>query len=472
MLAPLLALALAANPVPRSAVVIPHGKSLEPLRALLTRAGSYAPTLSPGPLGRALGAALALDALDRSAYAEAGLDPDGPVSLLGFDGGALALVLPVKDAGKVQARAVANLPSLGTVRQEKRGGVTSVLAERPAGRGSELAGGVALSKTRAALWVDGADPAFLRAALTARPPGAERASGLAGEITLLSDAEGTAPALAVGLSPSATGLAVDARAMSKAPALAASARDPFAKLEVAAPIVIRASLAGPALVELRRRLQVPLRALLSRAGVTAMPPQVAELLERLTGPSALVITGLDGLRGAGSTELDRAFLPSQAAAAQVREPAQVQAALEALGGLLRGASVACETVQAPVAGTHLQLKLDARRAIYLGLVGEVLYLADDPGARDLLLGGLATASGADDHAGRVVLDGPRAAQALGHLSLLDAARSPELAVLLGVAIEAGPLLKASGPSVLTLDPEPHGTRIRGSLSLPPSPAGP
>ena len=97
MIASLLALALAATaPTPRSAVLVPHAQALADARAFLTSASLYAPSLSPGPLGRSLGAPLALDVLDLSAWADAGLDVNGSVSLLSFSRSTAAVVLPVK----------------------------------------------------------------------------------------------------------------------------------------------------------------------------------------------------------------------------------------------------------------------------------------------------------------------------------------------------------------------------------------
>ena len=104
--------------------------------------------------------------------------------------------------------------------------------------------------------------------------------------------------------------------------------------------------------------------------------------------------------------------------------------------------------------------------VWFGLAGDVLYAANDANARDALLNALGNAGGSDVHGGQVVLDGVRTAQSLGRLSLLDAARSTELAALFALALEAGPLFKALGTSTFTVESEPKGAKLKGALAFP------
>lgn len=469
MIAPLLALALAAHPVaPDSALLALHGSDLQQLRGFLQTAGSSAPTLTPGPLGRALGSALAIDALDPATWPEAGLDPSGPVSLLGFPDGASVLVLPVKDPAKVAARAMEGLRSAGLPMQKKAGGltvVTAVVASTDAR--ASWRGQVAISRTRAALWLGGGSIERNVEALSAKPNLA-RAKGLSGPITLVgSEAGGT---FAAALTPSATALGIDARAQGKTAMLAPLKSDRFGALKPAGMLAARADLAPAALAEARGQLEALLRMLISRAGGPAVPDQLASALGDLAGPVALVVTGLDARRGEGSSIVDEYFLASHAYAAQVKDPARAKAALGTLTEALQNGKAALAKAPSPVPGLHRKLQVAPGRTFFFGLVDDVLYAANDLAARDALLPALAGAEGPVAHAGTLQLDGPQAALALGRLSILDAARSGPLAALFGLAIEGGPLLKASGTTTLNADPEPNGLRLRGTVNLAPPPA--
>jgi len=471
MLGPLLALTLlGSTPTPRSAVIVPHAQSLAEARAFLTSASLYAPSLTPGPLGRSLGAPLALDVLDLSAWADAGLDVNGSVSMFSFSRSLAVVVVPVKDANKVLERARANLPSAGTVTEEKKGGITTLIARRPNRDASEIAGGIAIGKKSAAIWFGGNDASILKAALTAKPPNPERAKGLAGSIQVLG--EGTSPStgFALGLAPSASGMNVEGRVDTGKPLVAESPHDAFAKLAPAAALMAHGTLSPSALAISRGQAEAQLKVVVSALGIPVVPPQLDALLSQFSGPAALLITGLDPDRGAGSTDLDRYFLVSHAYAAQVKDPAKTAANLDALTALLgQLPNAPWQQTTAPVPGKHALLRVRPGRVVWFGLAGDVLYAANDANARDALLNALGTSGGSDVHGGQVVLDGVRTAQSLGHLSLLDAARSTEMAAIFALALEAGPLFKALGTSTFTVEAEPKGAKLKGALTFPAAP---
>jgi len=467
MFAPLLALALAAQPMPHAGVYAAHATALSNLRTFLTRASAFAPVLSPGPLGRALGAPLAVDALDVGGWPEAGLDPKGPVLAGEWDSG-FALVLPLRDASKALARARASLPSSGAVTEAKSGDSTLLVARRP-GSGpnavGELAAAVAISRKRAAIWLGGGDPEFLRAALTARLPGLERARGLSGD-WVATAVQRRGVGAAVGLAPAADALAVDARVYARGPIAVANRADPFAGFAPAGMLYANVSLAPQALPNARAQLLALLRALLTQTRKPVPRAELGALLDGLAGPVALVATGLNTARGPGSTFADRYFLVSHAYAAQVRDPAKATAALDALVNAMHAAQMPLtDAPEGAAKGSH-QVQLGPNRALFFGLEGSVLYLANDAEARTALLSALPKAPAPSAHAGSLTVDGPRAGSQLAHLSILDAARSSDLAALFGLAVEAGPLLKALGTTTFSAEPEPHAVRLRGTLALP------
>ena len=462
MFAPLLALSLLAAPprAPKAVLQAPRAAALADLRAFLQTASTYAPTLSPGALGRALGGALAIDVLDPSGWAAAGLDPKGPAWAELSDSGD-ALMLGVTTSKAVLARARASLPSSGAVSERKRGGATLLVARSSTG---EVTAAVAVSARRAAIWLGGADPAFLLGAVRARPPSAERS--VDGALTARLRADGTL-GMTVGLAPSARALSVDAVVANRGSLLASGGRDAFAKLALTAPWVAHAALSRRGLSLARAQAEAMLHGLLDAPGKAFPTRQVAAVLDPLAGPVAALGTGLNPALGKGQGVRAAYFLVRQAEAGQVRDPAQARAALDALVKALEANGLAVRDAQAKAPGAHHQLSV-AGRTLYFGLTGAVLYLASDAGARDALLGALPTSAGAEAHAGAVQVNGPLASAALGHLSIFDAAGSRALTALFAAAVEAGPLLRTLAPTTFTLDADPRGARLRGTLSFIPA----
>lgn len=449
MCAPLLALMLCAAPA-SPVVVSAEPAAIDGLRAFLAAAAAHAPALEPAPLGRSLGTDLALDLLDRSAWPSAGLDPSGTATAVVLRDGATVLLLPVKDAKRAQGRAQLGLQSQGTVGVEKAAGVTTLTARAA----TAVQGKVAFAKSKAALWLGGGDPARLPEALAARAPSPERARGLKGPLTVLAEVSPHA-GIGAGLSPHGSDLDMDVRLAGEGPLVARGVESALGKLTMAAPLFLRADGSALALEALRGTLLPLLHGLL--------PAPAREGLRQLTalfsGPAAWVVTGLDPGVGQGSDQL---FVLRQALAAEVQDPAQAQERLDALLAQAGG-----EALPLPAPGKHARIRLGGHRELLLGLSGRVLYLATDASARDGLLAALPTAQGTAATAGEVVLDGPRAAQLLGKVSILDAARSPLLAGIFAVAVEGGPLLKALGLTRWTIAPDPKGARVTGTLHVAP-----
>ena len=257
-------------------------------------------------------------------------------------------------------RARANLPSAGTVTEEKKGGITTLIARRPNRDAAEIAGGIAIGKKTAAIWFGGSDPAVLKAALNAKPPTPERAKGLAGSIDVLADGPTPATGFALGLAPSATGLTVEGRIDTGKPLVVASPHDAFAKLAPAAPLVAHGTLSPSALQLSRTQAEAQLKVVVSALGLPLLPPQLDALLSDLSGPAALVITGLDPDRGAGSTDLDRYFLVSHAYAAQVKDAVKTGADFEALNSLVgQLPNSGWQQTTAPIPGKHVLIRIPA-----------------------------------------------------------------------------------------------------------------
>jgi hypothetical protein len=454
MCAPLLALLLAAAP-PAAAVNASDPAALAGLRAFLTTASVYAPALEPAPLGRALGSGLAVDVLDRSAWGSTGLDPAGGATAWVLDDGTTVLVLPVKDPKRLLARAHLGLESLGTVTTEHAAALTTLTARS----NGAAQGQVVVGKGKVALWLGGGHAARTVEALSAKQPAPELARGLTGPLTVLADA-GLRAGLGAGLSPKASELGMDVRFAGGGPLLAHGVESALGKLVVPGALFVRADLSPLALREVRGNLLPLLQSVLPESA----RPGATPLLESLSGPVALVVTGLDPDAGKGHSEADNSFLLRQALAAEVKDPAHT---LELFNALVTQSGGEVLPLTAP--GTHARIRIGSRRELYLGLSEAILYLASDTSSREALLAGLPAAHGMAAHAGEVVLDGPRVETLLGKISILDAAKSTLLAGLFAVAVEGGPLLQALGTTTWVLEADPKGARATGTLHLAPPP---
>jgi hypothetical protein len=466
LLIPLLAAASPIAPVgTRNAMVVAKPSATLPgLRSFLENASAYSPTLAPGPLGRELGSALSLDVFDVGAWAEAGLDPEGPATLAS-DGPGIVLVLPVKDAKKVMARAKIGLGASGTVAPAKLKGGELLEAHIPGRQGPELASAVGLRGKWVALLIRGSDTRFLLSALEAHPaPGLDHAKGLTGGVLVLS-ISGDGLASVVALSPTSTQLGIDGRLNAPGGVVALPARDAYAEFHPATMFWAHAATEGWALSQAKASLAAWTHFLVVQVCRECSEKPTEQLAATLSGPTAMLVTRLAPEQSHSSNDIDRYYLLPEADAAQVKDPVAAHRAIEALRTELQEHHAAAESVALP-GGEHYQLRLGKGRVLLFGLVGESLYLANATDARDALLAAIPAAPAHGKQAAALHLDGLAAGQAISKLSIFDAAASNDLAGLFAVAVEAAPLLKALGSIDLAAEPEGKSARVTGQLNLP------
>ena len=470
MLSPLLALAMALAPVAppgtqQALVVLQPKTGLPHLRAFLDPASKLASALAPGPLGLELGSAISVDLFDVGAWEAAGLDAEAPLTLASGEAGVVLLV-GVKDAKKLLARARTALGAAGTVTSSKLKGSDLLEAHHPGAAGPVLGGAMGVRGRWAALLVRGESTRWLIAALEAHPFAAmEHAKGLTGDAWLVAT-ESSAPSLVIGLTPSASQLGIDGRAWGAAPVVKLPARDAFADLHPPGIVWGHLDTAGWALKESKAELASWTHFLVLQVCRDCSTKPEEQLAATLVGPVAFVATRLAPEQSHSTHDLDRYFMVPEVEAAQVGDPVAAHTALGALLDDLRAHQAAAESVALP-RGEHYQLRLGKGRVAYFGLVGQVLYLANTEDARTALLGSMAEAPTPPTHAGVLHLDCAAASHALSKLSIFDAAASPDLGALFGVAVEASPLLRGLGDVELGIDVEGSAARLRGTLRLPP-----
>jgi hypothetical protein len=446
-------------------VVSPKAKSLGDLRTFLEAASAYAPVLAPGPLGRELGSALSLDVFDLEAWKSAGLDPEGGFSFVSTHD-TVVLVLPVHDPKAVLTRAKTSLASFGQVAPGKLKGGDLLVATQPSKSNTpNVTAAVGVKNNRVALLLDGNNLSLIQASLDARNvPGFEHTQGLAGGLYAL----GYGPQstwLAVGFTPSAKSLDLDGRMGGPTPLAASVAQDPFANLSPPAQfsghLVLSSWSLGQAKGFALRGLDQAVHQVCTDCGDTGL----SALLNEFSGPVALVASGILPERSHGASELDRFFMLPQAEAAQTKSEATSQAKLKAVIDGLKAHHADADVMTLSTPGEHYRLRLGGGRAMLFGRVGDIVYAASDEHARDTLLGALPSSGGKPEHAGAARLDGPLIARSLSGLSLLDAARSAELAALVAAAVEAGPLLNTIGQTNFIMDPDGKAVRIKGQILL-------
>lgn len=443
--------------------------ALPPLRAFLERASAFAPALSPKALGSALGQPLGVDLLDAPALASSGVDLAAPITLSEEKGATVVCLAGRKPLADGLRREAARA---GPVESRLYGGAR---LEGSAAGGSSWRAGFASKGTQHCFASGAGAFAALKSAVDAMG-----GAGLAESRAWVSAArELDGPVLAflgggvvdavVALRPGPLRLAARGR-WSGAVALSKPGKgEPLLGWSAPAPFVASAKLAPAGWSD-------PPRGLVARAlvelGAAACPrkdPEAAralwEALEgRQAGPLGLIVAGIDP--SAAGEPHGRLFLFRQAWAAPLENGAQAAAALRAALEKLRAAGARVEPE--PRAGEEGPYRVAVgARSLFVGARGGALVLANDPGARDLAFSALGVEARGATHSAQLSLDGPRAAAALSRVSLLDAARSPEMGALFAASIEAGALLKAAGTVALRAEPDAAGGAFEAELSLPP-----
>lgn len=230
-------------------------------------------------------------------------------------------------------------------------------------------------------------------------------------------------------------LTVDVKTNGRAlPTLAGPGASPYANFAPAGMFSLRARFTKSAMNGLVSQFihRVPLTADLSKSGASLAP--------LLTGNAAVVLSHVKVTTGLRTPQA-RFFAVRFAVLAETNDPAAAQAVVDALDPKM------------------LAVK---EGSLSVAVSGSTVIISNDDEAKKAALAALASAGGKQSHAIEFIGFPVLVANALAQVPLLEAVQTPELAALLGVSTELGPLLLASESAVGWV--EPAGTSSRAQLT--------
>ena len=477
-----LAVTLAAAPVrppvaPRSAGAAVQVRSpktaLADLRAFLADAGSYAPALRPVELGRSLGAMLGADLLDPASLEEAGVDLEAPVTV-SFQQDATVVCLTTVKGARTLERARAALAGNGQ---------PATLAYK----GAQLEGASAgkiwhagfVSQGKSACFASGGADALpaLKAAVDAlggaglaATPAGKAAAGLDAPVMAFFQAGEASGALEV---HAAKGLLrLVGRAQLKQALLdKPKDADPLAALALEAPLVARASFSTKSVADPAGPASAALGFLVANACKgcdAALARSVLDGLKaELTGSVGVVAKGLDP--AAAMQPMGQYFLFQHAYLLPVKDAEKARKALEAGLDKLKAKSATVAAVEMPEGSSQWSVAIGPRE-VRVGVAHGALFLANDPGARDIALSALEAAKpGTAAHAASFAVNGPLATAALRRITVLDVPKSQELAALFAFGVEMGSLVKNARQLEGFADPDGAAVKFELGFQLEPPP---
>jgi len=451
---------LAATPAPPRAhpasdgwAHVPRLDALSGLGEFSRVAGRSSPLLRSAVFSEELLPLLQVDVTDAKALAAAGLDAAAPFTASLLPAGRVAC-FGLSDPAAFRARGDTALRQEGPAWPGNIPGVTSAAALRGTEPGlgyvvkgklacitsAPRAGGAALLKSAAKLLGPPAPPA-----------GWKEGKGLPGDFFI-----GTKDGAVMGVRASAAGLSVEGRAPGLPfglPGPLGAGTSPYAGVTRTGPGLLRARLDAARTGAHARALASTLARACRECDGRAVDRAAEQLAQQLTGHVLLHVEGFR-LKPPPRTHLARYFALRHAWAAEVKDAGATARALESLGAARGMRRAGGGTVMATPDGE-----------VQLGLSGNHLYVANDAGARQSVLAALPGATpGQLAHGLEAELEAAALGKALGGVSVLDAVGNAEAAGFFALALEAGPLLRASG--LLSGHADRSGTGQRFHLEWP------
>jgi len=434
MMAPLLASVLGAVALPRApdnANLIIHAPRLDQLAGVLAffeAAGKRAPLLRPSSWRSDFHPILDVDIGQVESVKRAGIDPASwaTVSFLGED---RITCTTLRDAKAFESRASQRLASLGKAWTSQSGG--SAL-HGAASQGRVVAGYAIRRQQACAVSSARNAEALLKQAakLLATAPDGRRWPGLEsipGRVYLIS------PHFTVGLTGSSATLSIAGRATEiSSPRLKPIASSPYPET-AAGLLFVRAHMESVPRALVESSVVPDLKMLCSGCDERDVHQLFDAALPSLTGN---VLLRVDGARLSGSLKSpwERYFAVKHAYLAEIGRPDGFRQALDRAAAWPNARKTA-EGIALSVQGGEIQI----------GLRGSQLYIGNDPGAVKRALQTVSGQIGKLNHGAEFSIDAPKISRTLSQVSLLDAIGSRDLAPLLVVSSEVGPLLDASRP---------------------------
>jgi hypothetical protein len=396
---------------------VPRLEQVSTLMPFLNAAGSKSALLRPEAWRSDMHPLIDLDVVSKDSLITAGIDPAGSLTSSRIGDYSFSCVT----LGSVEAfrkLADAKLARLGQVFEKTEAGVSLYASRDPVGRvlaAYSVAGKESCAVFGHGLSVEKQFTALAKATTKPAPgPGFALGSKLPGALQVV-DPAGT-PHGAISISAKELTLTADSKLKgTNLMQLAGAGPSPYGALSTHGLAVVRARAAKAQLPEL---IQQVLR---YAPGSATLGPLAKEVAPLLTGNTALVVSHARVTTGLRTKEA-RFFALRFAVLAEVTDAAAVSALLE-----------------------KVEPKSLAFRegTLTLGLEGTTLVVSNDNEARSKAVAALAKADGKQARGLEFEVDPKLVAKALQQVPLLEAVQTPELAGLVAVSAELGPLLLAS-----------------------------
>jgi hypothetical protein len=391
---------------------------------------------------------LRVDVTRKDSLVEAGLDPSGS-GTLSYRGSLTFSCVAVADSRKFEAACAERLKTLGTVWRKEVDGASVVGTKDPLGR--VLAGYVLKGKESCAIAGQGSTvekPLLELGKLLGKAPSSamwKTAAALPGQAFVV------APEAAVGLKGAGLTLTEEFKSGRLPIAkLTGGGSSPYAGAPYDAMVWVRLRLEPSQLSPVLGQLVAMLARTCPACDRAALTDTATALAPTLSGNALLFVEQVK-IGGSLRSYAGRLFAHKGAVLAEAADPKAARLALENLARI-KGAKVSDE-------GYGLQLHEGELR---IGVRGNHLYLSDDPAALDSVFKALPASAGKQAHGAEYGADPERIAKGLAQVPVVDVLAVPELAALLAISAEGGPLLLASEKLTGYADSETSGA-VRGQL---------
>ena len=447
MIAQLLALAVAAAPAgpggpsalpvldgADAALLVARMDRMGRMISFLERAGRHSVILRPASWVSEVHPLLSFDPTRPDSIASVGIDPAAGITISVFPDQRVTCVA-VSDPARYEPQAQARLGQLGAVGRAKGdSGARVVVAAVKSGA---VAGYVMREKLSCATEGPKTEELLRRAAKAlARPP-------RRGPWTSSAAAEDTAYFVAPRFNLQLTGKldVMEARgtnslggAPNVIPSLKPGGPSPYGAVAPSGMLLIRARVAPDGVRRLLGRMGAELLSACEVCNPDIVGGLMGSLREQLTGEVMLRVDRVKAPPGSLKSRTARYFAVKHAYLAEVSRPEVASAALESLIKL--GAVRTAQDTYTIKAGTE-----SGAGNVFAGLSGTHLYFANDEEALKAALSMVAQPKpGPLQHSMDIFVDPRLVSRALGQVSLLDLMSSRDLAPLVAIGTELGPLL--------------------------------
>lgn len=450
MLSLLLAATLAAAPAPRATasattvVHIPQLDKLSGLQAFMSRAGTHSSLMRPSTWSPEFHPFLALDPLRPETLSAVGIDPSGPATLSFVRNGKVSCVR-LADPKAFQTQAAEALATGGAVKTATSKGVTTASAPRSNGRtGYALKG-----KEVCSFFTLYDDDDLLNATvkmLGKAPAPDARLGKLPGTVFVLQGP------MVVGLDGTADGLQADGTATQlPLPPFQSSSASPYGAMKLDGLLFSRAQVAPEGLSQAVGSVRGNVQQLCAACPADQVEAIAQAVTQQLTGHLLVLVDNVQ-VKASLRTAQGRFFAPRQAVAAEVKDAAQVKAALAPLAKF--------PDAKALEDGYALTVK---GGTVFVRQKGKQLVLGNDEAVVKGLLASLSDKGSKLPHAVDFTVDPKKVARGLSQISLMDIMSNQQLAGLFAMSSELGPLLSKSERISGWLDSAP-GDAHRFSLT--------